>query len=72
MDVKDLSTILELPPEERLQLVEAIWDSLVEVPEAIPVSDAVREELDRRLEAYYADPKSARPWDEIKEELFRK
>ena len=68
--MKDLSTILELPPTERLQLIEAIWDSLVEIPEAIPVSDAVREELDRRLEAYYADPDSARPWDEIKEELF--
>jgi putative addiction module component (TIGR02574 family) len=68
--VKDLSRILELPPSERLQLVEAIWDSLVETPEAIPVSEAVREELDRRLEAYYADPSSARPWSEIREELF--
>ena len=68
--VKDLSSILELPPAERLQLIEAIWDSLVEVPEAIPVSDEVKEELDRRLEAYYADPASARPWDEVKRELF--
>jgi putative addiction module component (TIGR02574 family) len=68
--VKDLSQLLELPADERLQLVEAIWDSLVEVPEAIPVSDAVREELDRRLAAYYADPSSARPWEEIREELF--
>ena len=46
------------------------WDSLAEVPEAVPISDALREELDRRLEAYYADPTSARPWSEIKEELF--
>ncbi|HEV7239655.1 MAG TPA: addiction module protein [Thermoanaerobaculia bacterium] len=68
--MKDLSQLLELPADERLQLVEAIWDSLVEVPEAIPVSDAVREELDRRLAAYYADPSSARPWEEIREELF--
>jgi putative addiction module component (TIGR02574 family) len=68
--VKDLSRILELPTDERLQLVEAIWDSLIEVPEAIPVSDAVREELDRRLAAYYENPSSARPWREIKEELF--
>jgi putative addiction module component (TIGR02574 family) len=68
--VKDLSEILELPPNERLQLVEAIWDSLVEVPEAVPISDAVREELDRRLAAYYEDPASARPWREIKSELF--
>ena len=68
--MKDLSQLLELPPAERLQLVEALWDSLVEVPEALPISDEVRDELDRRLAAYYADPSSARPWDEIKEELF--
>lgn len=66
----DLSQFLELPPSERLQVVEAIWDSLVEIPEAVPVSDELKEELDRRLEAYYADPSSARPWDEIKDELF--
>ncbi len=68
--VKELSSILEMPSSERLQLVEAIWDSLAEFPEAIPVSDEVREELDRRLAAYYAEPSSARPWDEIREELF--
>ena len=63
--------ILNLPPSERLQLLEAIWDSLIEMPEAIPVSEEIREELDRRLEAYYRNPETARPWDEIKEELFR-
>jgi putative addiction module component (TIGR02574 family) len=68
--MKDFSHLLELPPAERLQLVEAIWDSLVEIPEAVPISDELRDELDRRLAAYYADPSSARPWDEIKEELF--
>lgn len=68
--VKDLARLLELPPDERLQIVEAIWDSLLDVPEAVPISDAVREELDRRLDAYYADPASARPWDEIRAELF--
>lgn len=68
--MKDLSAILELPAEQRLQLVEAIWDSLVEMPEAVPITDEIREELDRRLAAYYADPSSARPWREIKDELF--
>ena len=31
---------------------------------------ALREELDRRLESYDRNPESARPWDEIREELF--
>jgi putative addiction module component (TIGR02574 family) len=68
----DLSDLLTLPAAERLQLVEAIWDSLVELPEVVPIADDLREELDRRLAAYYADPSSARPWAEIKAELFRR
>ena len=68
--MKPLSELLELPADERLQLVEAIWDSLIEVPEAVPITDDVREELDRRLAAYYDDPSSARPWREIRNELF--
>ncbi len=68
--MKDLAELLELPAEERLQLVEAIWDSLEEVPEAVPISDDVREELDRRLAAYYDDPSSARPWRDIRAELL--
>jgi putative addiction module component (TIGR02574 family) len=68
--VKELSQLLELLPAERLRLVEAIWDSLVEIPDAVPVSDEMRDELDRRLAAYYAQPASARPWEEIRLELF--
>ena len=68
--MKNLSELLELPAEQRLQLVEAIWDSLIEIPQAIPISEDVREELDRRLAAYYEDPSSARPWREFREELL--
>ncbi|HXA16804.1 MAG TPA: addiction module protein [Thermoanaerobaculia bacterium] len=68
--MKDFSQLLELPPSERLQLVEAIWDSLVEVPDAVPIDDELREELDRRLAAYYADPSTARPWADIRGELL--
>lgn len=70
--MKDLDQILKLPASERLQLIEAIWDSLVEAPDQIPVTDAMREELDRRLAAYHEDPSSARPWDEVRAELFGK
>ena len=38
--------------------------------EPLPVSDELTEELDRRLAAYRADPSSARPWEQIREELF--
>ncbi len=53
--VTDFSELLTLPPAERLQLVEALWDSLVEGPEVVPIDDDLREELDQRLAAYYAN-----------------
>ncbi len=40
--------ILRLPPEERLQLVEDIWDSLAADVAQIPVPEWHRRELDRR------------------------
>lgn len=66
------SEILNLPPAERLQLLEAIWDSLIELPEAIPVSAELRDELEQRLQNYYRDPSSARPWSDVREEIFRR
>ena len=65
------SDILDLPASERLQLLEVILDSLIEAPDAIPVSDEVRAELDRRLEAHRRNPETARPWAEVRDELFR-
>jgi len=59
-----------LPPAERLRLVEALWNSLVEDPQVMTIDDELRGELDRRLAAYYANPSRARPWVEIKAELF--
>ena len=46
MKIRDLSV------EERIRLVEDIWDSIAEDQGALPLTDAQREELDRRLEAY--------------------
>ena len=39
-----------LTREERLELLERLWDSLASSPESIPLSDSQREELDRRLD----------------------
>lgn len=57
--------IKRLPVSERLKLVEQIWDSIREHPEDVPVTDAQRAELDRRLEAHRADPDAASDVDEV-------
>ena len=43
-----LDEALRLPPEDRLQLVEDLWESLAAESEEIPVPDWHRRELDRR------------------------
>lgn len=62
--------ILNLNPAERLQLVEDIWDSLVDISEAVPVSPAQKQELDRRLAKYRTDPHGSIPWDEVKKRIL--
>ena len=61
--------ILELSFAERLQLVEDIWDSIAAVPEAVPLNEDQKKELDRRLEAYHLDPEAGSPWIEVRERL---
>jgi putative addiction module component (TIGR02574 family) len=44
-----LDEILRLPPDQRLQLVEEVWDSLAASHAEVGVPDWHRDELDRRL-----------------------
>jgi putative addiction module component (TIGR02574 family) len=62
-----LSEILELPPAERLRLVEEIWDSLAVSAESVPVPDWHQAELDRRLD----DPaeEATISWEEVQASL---
>jgi putative addiction module component (TIGR02574 family) len=65
-----LSELLELEISERIRVAQAIWDSIAEIPEAVPVSDTDREEIDRRLDSYYREPDAGKPWPEVRERLF--
>jgi putative addiction module component (TIGR02574 family) len=61
-----LTDILQMTIAERIQLAEDIWDSIAAVPEALPLTDAERQELTRRLELYQQNPDEGIPWDELK------
>ncbi len=64
-----LSDILQLTVAERIQLAEDIWGSVAAFPEAIPLTDAQKEELDRRLQASAENPNEGISWDELKGKL---
>jgi len=52
----DVAEILKLPPEERLRLVEIIWESIVANPSSVPLGDAHRAVIDERLAEHERDP----------------
>jgi putative addiction module component (TIGR02574 family) len=71
-----MSTVLKhalgLSVEDRLELIEEIWDSLAATPEAIPVTDAQRRELARRRRAHTRNPSAAKSWGEVRAKLERR
>lgn len=64
-----LAQAAKLSVSERIELVEAIWDTVVDEPEALPMPDSHREELDRRLEDLERDPDAGSPWEEVRARL---
>jgi len=71
--MKNLSAAdaLELSVSERIQLVEDIWDSVAVVPDEIELTDAQREVLKKRLEAYHNNPEAGSPWAEVKSRITK-
>jgi putative addiction module component (TIGR02574 family) len=61
-----ISDILQMSIAERIQLAEDIWDSIAVAPESVPVTDAQKRELDRRLQAYEQNSNDGISWDELK------
>jgi putative addiction module component (TIGR02574 family) len=60
-----VAEILALPVAERVRLVEAIWDSISAVPEALPLTEWQKQELDRRLAEFEANPDEGATLEEV-------
>ena len=71
MDALNLDNILKLPPVERLRIASAIWDSVADQPEQVPLSPAQAQELDARYADYLAHPEDGIPWAAVKVQLLQ-
>jgi len=61
--------IATLSPEERLKLLEQLWDSLSSSPDAVPMTKPQREELDRRLDEMDREGPGGIPWEEVQRRI---
>ena len=70
-DLLDAARALSLA--ERIELAEAIWDTIANDAgvDQLPVPESHRRELDRRLEEMEASPDSGSSWEEVRSRLER-
>ena len=69
MEPATLDAVFSLSVEERLRLVQAIWDSVTENPEDVHLSDAQRKELEQCYREYLENPVEGSSWTEVKARL---
>lgn len=61
-----LAEIKSMNIEERIRLVQAIWDSIADEQDLPDLGDAQKEELDRRIAELEANPDNVLTWEQIK------
>jgi len=60
-----LAEVGSWPVNERLQLIEEIWEGIASAEEHTVLDEAMKHDLERRLEAYREQPTSGSPWHEV-------
>ncbi len=64
-----LSAANSLSIDDRLRLVEEVWNGIVPQDPQPILTDAQKQELDRRLAEHDANPDDVVPWEEVNAEL---
>ena len=70
----NIGALKQLSVAERIQLVEDLWDSIIEdaPDDAFPISPELAAELDRRVAELKANPELGAPWDEVRRGILER
>lgn len=66
------TNLIDLPIDDKLRLVEDLWDSIAIEQNAIPLTEAQKTELNKRLDAYSIDIDPGRSAIEAVAEIRKK
>lgn len=67
-----LEAVRALSVDERIELVQIIWDEIADECALPDLTDAQKAELDRRLASLESGPGSGIPWETVKAEIEAK
>ena len=65
----EIKDILKLSINDRIHLVQTIWDSISEDTENLSISEQHKEILDERLIAHENNPSEVLSWETLKENV---
>ncbi|HEY9865088.1 MAG TPA: addiction module protein [Candidatus Obscuribacterales bacterium] len=57
--------------EDRIRLVQAIWDSIAAEQAYPDLTEVEKQELDHRITAYETNPDDVMTWEDIKDSIKR-
>lgn len=69
MENISITDILKLLVQERIRLIELIWDSVAAIPEAVEISPELKAELEARLAEFEKNPEAGFSWEQVKSRL---
>ncbi len=67
-----LNQITSLGIEDRIRLVQAIWDSIATEQAYPDLTEVEKQELDHRITAYETNPDDVMTWEDIKDSIKRR
>ncbi len=67
-----MDTAKRLPLAERIELVEALWESITQEGYEPSLTPEQADELDRRVEAHQRNPNDVVAWEFIEKELMNR
>jgi putative addiction module component (TIGR02574 family) len=72
MTKAEVEQLLKLPAEERLEIAQALWESVEPEDEVrfLPIPAWQRQLIEERLEDLGRHPGDEQPWEEVKAELW--
>ena len=66
MDKTLINELSQLNKNEKLLLVEALWDSIASDPEEVDVPDHHKSILEQRLKTFEIDKKNGTSWKKVR------
>jgi putative addiction module component (TIGR02574 family) len=68
----NIDFILELPADQKLEIVQEILNSITEKVDDLVVPEWHVQLLEERMETYKANPQGGKTWAEVKENILKK